>query len=39
MFFYHKMVAYLIITWGLVMLMDLANAGLRKRWKITEGGV
>lgn len=35
-FFYHKMIAYLIITWGLVMLMDLANAGLRKRWKITE---
>ncbi len=37
-FFYHKMVAYLIVTWGLVMLMDLANAALRKRWKITEGG-
>jgi phosphonate transport system permease protein len=35
-FFYNKMVAYLIITWGLVMLMDLANAALRKRWKITE---
>ncbi len=38
LFFYHKMVAYLIVTWGLVMLIDLANAGLRKRWKITEGG-
>ncbi len=38
LFFYHKMVAYVIITWGLVMLMDLGNAALRKRWKITEGG-
>jgi phosphonate transport system permease protein len=36
-FFYNKMVAYLIITWGLVMLTDLANAALRKRWRITEG--
>jgi phosphonate transport system permease protein len=36
-FFYHKMVAYVMITWALVMLMDLVNAGIRRRWKITEG--
>jgi phosphonate transport system permease protein len=36
LFFYHKMVAYVIITWVLVILMDLGNAGLRRRWKITE---
>jgi phosphonate transport system permease protein len=35
-FFYHKMVAYIIVTWGLVMLTDIANAALRKRLKITE---
>jgi phosphonate transport system permease protein len=39
LFFYRKMVAYVIITWGLVMLMDLANSELRRRWKVTEGGV
>jgi phosphonate transport system permease protein len=38
-FFYDKMVAYVIITWGLVALMDLANSELRRRWKVTEGGV
>jgi phosphonate transport system permease protein len=36
LFFYRKMVAYVIITWGLVMLMDQANAAIRRRWKISE---
>jgi phosphonate transport system permease protein len=37
LFFYRKMIAYVIITWALVLLMDFANAQLRKRWKIAEG--
>jgi phosphonate transport system permease protein len=37
LFFYRKMVAYVIITWALVILMDFANAQLRKHWKIAEG--
>jgi phosphonate transport system permease protein len=36
LFFYRKMVAYVIITWALVILVDLANAQLRKHWKITK---
>ncbi len=39
LFFYDKMVAYVIVTWGLVMVMDLANSELRRRWKVTEGSV
>jgi phosphonate transport system permease protein len=39
LFFYRQMVAYVIITWALVMLMDLANSELRSRWKITESRV
>jgi phosphonate transport system permease protein len=39
LFFYNQMIAYVIITWGLVMLMDLANSQLRRRWKVTEGSV
>jgi phosphonate transport system permease protein len=35
LFFYNKVVAYVIITWALVMATDFANAQLRKRWKIT----
>ena len=35
LFFYDKVVAYVIIIWALVMLTDFANAQLRKRWKIT----
>jgi phosphonate transport system permease protein len=36
LFFYQQMVAYVIITWALVMLMDLANVEIRRRWKIAE---
>ncbi|HEY6274147.1 MAG TPA: ABC transporter permease subunit [Terriglobales bacterium] len=35
LFFYNKVIAYVIIVWALVMLTDFANAQLRKRWKIT----
>ena len=35
LFFYKKMVAYVIITWALVILVDVANSQLRSRWKIT----
>lgn len=35
LFFYNKVIAYVIITWALVMLTDFVNAELRKRWKIT----
>jgi len=35
LFFYKKMVAYVIITWALVILVDVANSQLRNRWKIT----
>jgi phosphonate transport system permease protein len=37
LFFYRKMVAYVIITWVLIILTDLANAEIRRRWTITEG--
>ncbi len=37
LFFYDQMLAYLLITWALVMLADWANGQLRKRWKVTEG--
>ena len=39
LFFYNRMVAYLIITWALVMLMDLANSQLRKHWRLIEGRI
>jgi phosphonate transport system permease protein len=35
--FYNQALAYILITWALIMLMDLLNAQLRKRWKIAEG--
>jgi phosphonate transport system permease protein len=35
--FYDQAFAYVLITWALVMLMDLLNAQLRKHWKIAEG--
>lgn len=39
LFFYDQMLAYLLITWALVMLADWANSELRKRWKVTEGRI
>ncbi|MBZ5530903.1 MAG: phosphonate ABC transporter, permease protein PhnE [Acidobacteriia bacterium] len=38
-FFYDQMLAYLLITWVLVMLADWANGQVRKRWKVTEGQI
>jgi phosphonate transport system permease protein len=38
-FFYKQMLAYLLITWALVMLADWANGQLRKHWKVTEGQI
>jgi phosphonate transport system permease protein len=39
LFFYDQMLAYLLITWALVMLADWANGQLRKHWKVTEGQI
>lgn len=39
LFFYNRMVAYVIITWALVIMMDLANSQLRKHWRVTEGRI
>jgi phosphonate transport system permease protein len=39
LFFYDQMLAYLLITWALVMLTDWANGRLRKQWKVTEGQI
>ncbi len=38
-FFYDQMLAYLLITWVLVLLADWANGQVRKRWKVTEGQI
>jgi phosphonate transport system permease protein len=37
--FYDQTLAYVIITWALVMLVDFANGQVRKRWKVTEGRI
>jgi len=37
--FYDQTLAYVIITWALVMLVDLLNSQLRKRWKVTEARI
>ena len=39
LFFYDQMLAYLIVTWVLVVVVDLANSQLRKRWRVTEGRI
>jgi phosphonate transport system permease protein len=38
-FFYDQMLAYLLITWVLVIMADWANGQVRKRWKVTEGQI
>ena len=35
----NKMLAYLMVLWLLVIVLDQANAQLRKRWKVTEGRI
>jgi phosphonate transport system permease protein len=37
LFFYDQMLAYLLLTFLLVLVMDLGNSYLRRRWKVTEG--
>ncbi|MGB2890944.1 MAG: ABC transporter permease subunit [Candidatus Acidiferrales bacterium] len=39
LFFYDQMLAYLIVTWVFVVVVDLANSQLRKRWRVTEGRI
>lgn len=39
LFFYDQMLAYVLITCALVILIDLANAQVRKRWRVTEGRI
>jgi phosphonate transport system permease protein len=34
--FYHQMVAYIIITWALIMIADRVSGRLRSRWGIVE---
>jgi phosphonate transport system permease protein len=34
--FYHPMVAYIIITWALIMIADRVSGRLRSRWGIVE---
>jgi phosphonate transport system permease protein len=39
LFFYDQMLAYVLITCVLVIVIDLANSELRRRWKVTEGRI
>ena len=36
LFFYQQMMAYLLITWTMIMLTDAVNTRLRKRWRVVE---
>ena len=36
LFFYRQMMAYLLITCGMIMLADAANVRLRKFWRVSE---
>lgn len=35
-FFYQKMTAYLVITWAMIMMNDVLNVWLRRRWRVSE---
>jgi phosphonate transport system permease protein len=35
-FFYQQMTAYLVITWAMIMITDVLNVQLRKRWRVSE---
>src|SRR5215472_8605311 len=39
LFFYDQLLAYVLINCVLVIVIDLANSELRKRWKVTEGRI
>lgn len=36
LFFYRQMMAYVLITWGMIMITDAANVRLRKYWRVSE---
>ncbi|ERJ36546.1 phosphonate ABC transporter, inner membrane subunit [Burkholderia sp. AU4i] len=36
LFFYQQMMAYILITWGLVALIDNASEALRCRYKLSQ---
>lgn len=36
LFFYNQMMAYLLITWVMIMITDAVNSRLRKRWRVSE---
>ncbi|HEY6251352.1 MAG TPA: phosphonate ABC transporter, permease protein PhnE [Candidatus Angelobacter sp.] len=39
LFFYDQMLAYLLVTFLIVIVVDLANSHIRERWKVTEGRI
>jgi phosphonate transport system permease protein len=36
LFFYRQMMAYVLITWAMIMITDAANVRLRKYWRVAE---
>jgi phosphonate transport system permease protein len=36
LFFYRQMMAYVLITWGMIMITDAVNVRLRKYWRVSE---
>lgn len=36
LFFYQQMMAYVLITWAMIMISDAVNSHLRKRWHVSE---
>jgi phosphonate transport system permease protein len=36
LFFYRQMMAYVLITWAMIMITDAANVRLRKYWRVSE---
>lgn len=36
LFFYPQMMAYVLITWGMIMITDAVNVRLRKHWRVSE---
>ncbi|HEY2495926.1 MAG TPA: ABC transporter permease subunit [Candidatus Angelobacter sp.] len=36
LFFYRQMMAYVLITWAMIMIADAVNVRLRKHWRVSE---
>lgn len=36
LFFYQQMMAYVLITWAMIMIADALSVRLRKRWRVSE---